>query len=213
MFKFSPFVIALLVLPSCLSADVPALTDSSNSAREMCGETWQIAENLAVGHHSAKLKGLLLQGGVSLAAADGRISKAVLAQSAEAWNQALGTGTVRVVEDASRADVVVESVDKLGSSDDEQGEIAVYQQEDGSLSAIVAINVNTTAGPLEPVEQGAVLTHELGHLFGLDDSENAGAIMGGFDASHLVTKPSGDEVVAIHALRDFVGRSVSEVTP
>ncbi len=210
MFKFSPLLIALLVLPSCLSADVPALTVSSNSAREMCGESWKIAQSLAGAHQLEKLKGLLLQKGLTIASADERISRRVLDQAARAWNLALGQGTVRVAESASDSDVIVESVDQLGSSDDQQGEIEVYQQENGRLSANISINVNVNAksGDLSSVAQGAVLTHELGHLFGLDDSENPGAIMGTFDGSHLVTEPSQDEVKAIRALRAFVGESI-----
>ena len=129
-------------------------------------------------------------------------------QAARAWNLALGQGTVRVAESASDSDVIVESVDQLGSSDDQQGEIEVYQQENGRLSANISINVNANSGDLSSVAQGAVLTHELGHLFGLDDSENPGAIMGTFDGSHLVTEPSQDEVRAIRALRAFVGESI-----
>ena len=208
MFKFSPLLIALLVLPSCLSADVPALTVSSNSAREMCGESWMIAQSLAGAHQLEKLKGLLLQKGLTIASADERISRRVLDQAARAWNLALGQGTVRVAESASDSDVIVESVDQLGSSDDQQGEIEVYQQENGRLSANISINVNANSGDLSSVAQGAVLTHELGHLFGLDDSENPGAIMGTFDGSHLVTEPSQDEVRAIRALSAFVGESI-----
>ena len=144
---------------------------------------------------------------------DGTVSEACLKQATDAWNSGLNQTVFRLVENDSPADADVKMVEKIVPSDDLQGQIQALTAPDGKITAKVFVCRQNEGQALSSSEVGEVLTHELGHMIGLDDAPDgvpAGEyIMSSFDPDHPVLRPSAEEVQAIEELRSRIKTQLS----
>ena len=177
----------------------------------MFREQWGLVQEARHNRDYATLAGLLIPNGVSVASTDGSISKVALEQAAAAWNSALGSKIVRIVNSVEEANMTVKLVNGIGDDHESQGDIEVFKTEDGVFSAEVLVDSHTGNRALSNREIGAVVTHEMGHFFGLDDLPGDREIMGEFDPSHLVIRPSKEEADAIRALQDGIRQVVRDI--
>ncbi len=144
---------------------------------------------------------LLVQKGVTIGFENPNQDSAPLKRAANCWNQSLGVTLFRV---GANPDLVVR-VQKEVAGGDAQGEIDFEHKLDVNgtyeTHGVIQVAADTAQGPMTITETAAVVTHELGHLLGLDDDPHGTGIMGDFDSLHLVTAPSKEEIASVKDLR------------
>lgn len=203
--RINPFLALLVVaIPTSLNAGFATNMSAIGDRTAMFSEQWRLVQEARRNHDYATLAGLLIPNGVSIASSDGSIPKVALEQAADAWNIALGARIVRVVNSVKDANMTVKLVNGIGDHHESQGDIEVFTTEGGVFSAEVLVDSQTGNRALSNREIGAVVTHEMGHFLGLDDLPGDNEIMGEFDPSHLVVRPSKEEADAIHTLQDAI---------
>ena len=207
--RITPFLVLMAaIIPASLNAGLALTMRAVPDETAKFHEQWMLVKHAEATRDLLTLRGMLLPHGVTLAAKNGEVSKAVLAVAAEAWNSALGFHIVTVVDSPNDANVTVSLVDGIDKDRASQGFINVYETEDGAMSADVQVDGFTGHRPLNDRERAAVITHELGHFLGLEDLPGEQQIMGEFDPNELVTRPSRGETEAILYLRNGIRTAI-----
>lgn len=205
---------ALLMIAMTAPHATPAGAPSMRTSRaSICAESRQLLAEARTAFQTGRVRtgsGLaraaLLDHGVKIAV-DGGADAAPLRLATGRWNQALGEEVFQVVPVAD-ADIVVEEISELGGDEQGQVDTEVKTSSNGAYSLSGAIEVcdNCDGQLLGKLQIAEVLTHELGHVLGLDDDRAGGGIMGTFDPAHLVEGPSTAEVAAVLAFRSEASR-------
>jgi predicted Zn-dependent protease len=140
------------------------------------------------------------------------------------WETALGQ-TVFEVTETGRPDVVIHfqsnvsdnGVEVCGHSQWTRGVLNPDTNPTVVLTADVQVRMFKPNGEQLSYEQlRACAAHELGHILGLDDSKNAGGVMGRMDFNHPVMSIQDDEVAtlvqarleAASIRRSFISRTI-----
>jgi len=161
------------------------------------------------------LRGMTFPNGIAVCSLNGSVSQNSLLQAIDAWNDSLPTRPFRLCKKGENPDVTVAKVSKVEKADDLQGEIITEEEPDGSIKGFVRIGSDDSGRKLSDVAIGAVLTHELGHLLGLDDAPKTvkmgTCVMGEFDPEHIALRPTSAEVGAVEQLRSDVLRMLRDI--
>ncbi len=132
------------------------------------------------------------------------------------WSNALSDSPFQLVARGKKPMVIVRFVDDIESDGDIQGQVEATRSLHWGSSVGYRIEatllVRRTSGrhELDEDEITQVVSHELGHLLGLDDAEQCVGLMGPFVPGHPRLKPSKDEIGAVveyrQQLRDAIAK-------
>jgi hypothetical protein len=131
-------------------------------------------------------------------------------QAIEAWRLVIPDSPFSVAKAGQKANIQVELVHEIPDCHEAQGEVESDEglDDSGLVTARITVRDNVNGRPLTDREIGAVITHELGHLLGLDDSPDGRGIMGEFDPQRLVTVPTSEEAQAVEIFRGELRRNL-----
>ena len=137
-------------------------------------------------------------------------------EALEAWEQAVGGGfhlrradegrpcaiTLRFQPAVfERSEPVAGYVDWTRTIEGHEGRMT------GSVQ-VRTVQLDGTAMPMRAMRH--IVLHEMGHLLGLDDSDEEGEAMSPLDAANPVTSPSAEEADAVRRLRAEAERIIKE---
>jgi hypothetical protein len=136
-----------------------------------------------------------------------------LDEALSTWESALdGTTRFRMEADPAKADVRVKYQPDVRLKNDAVAGLTTWKRfvrsSGGKITGVspkTDVLVRTTdlqhlPMPMQAMRQAT--EHELGHVFGLEDSPRIGDIMGQFDITHPVQGPKDYEIQAVKALRE-----------
>lgn len=153
--------------------------------------------------------------GISISCPDGSVPTRVLRQAASAWNSAMRAPTFRVTSRGQTPYVVVTVVKLINGQNDLQGQVETPIADPSGASARIQISNQDAGRLLNVTAMSAVLSHELGHLLGLEDSsgldQTGPSVMGEFDPDHLVLGPSEHDVQTVFQLRALVRNTIRTI--
>ena len=201
----SALSLVTLLLPSLIHPDEMKRTSPNSHGNASACRLSEEAINALNSGSSASIRGQLLVRGVTVGSKDGSISSRSLAQAIGAWNQSIPEQPFRLARADEVPDINVQKLVEIQEDIRLQGQIEIEMDVSGALRANIEISGSDRGQALSDVAIGAVLTHEMGHFVGLDDSllpdASGAAVMGDFDPDHLVLYPSPEEIEAVQALR------------
>jgi len=210
--RFIPtLALVVLLIPTALNAGLKKNYRVRQDDLTVCSERWSLVQDGIRERDFATLRGMLLPGGIWIASPDGTVSRKSLEQAALVWNEALGASTVHLAAAGQTPTVTVRKVNGIGKAKDLQGLIEVDESDNGLYSAHVLVDARYGSHPLTDREVGAVITHELGHFLGLNDIPLGTGVMGEFDPTHVIVRPSIQEASAVLALQRTVRQTVAEL--
>ncbi|CAN5459760.1 hypothetical protein BH11ARM1_BH11ARM1_18040 [soil metagenome] len=125
------------------------------------------------------------------------------------WNQSLGQPVFRMEPSSVTANIVVRLVNKVqGEGTDIQGCLQFQRnltwnhiESTARVVGQVEIRDNLDDRYLTKSEVTRVMTHELGHLLGLDDSSDDTGVMADFIPGEGIKKPSAEELGSVTDFR------------
>lgn len=130
----------------------------------------------------------------------------------EAWERALNSVTFTRVEDPKDADVTVVFKPSVNLKGEAVAGLLNWKRtisngSDGNPAGKfrAEMSVRMMTPDLNPMPAGAIrhtVTHEMGHVFGLEDTDHVGELMGPLNLSHPLTGPQDHEAAAVRAVRN-----------
>jgi hypothetical protein len=158
----------------------------------------------------AGIKAILLEDGATVGFVEDGHSVKPLKRALDAWREAVPDSPFKVAPEGQDPDVKVLFVDRVKgveaeeSDPDAQGQVSYSrpdEEADGRLHAEILVCTIVDGRDMTPDEETAVIAHELGHLFGLNDSPDGQGLMGEFDPKDVLTGPTDRDAKAVRMLR------------
>ena len=122
------------------------------------------------------------------------------------------------IHDGKGPQVTVRFVDAVPGGADLQGLIEARHEyawskntHQSSLSATLYISSRVGSEFLSRNQVAQIVAHELGHLLGLSDTNDAEALMGPFNPFKPVMSPTREELAAIRGFRDQVRTEIARI--
>ncbi len=129
----------------------------------------------------------------------------------DTWNSAMEDSPFVAQRQNEKPDVIVKFVDSIETGDHAQGMIRAQRNifwsgktSSSRLSGTIYVRINVGRRRLTEDEVGRIVTHELGHLLGLDDDHDGRGVMGDFGPGRGNPLPSRSELNAVRAFRDSI---------
>ena len=204
-----------------------ALTFAGNLIHEEAMSTYRRAVEESSKNRpkaTALLRGLLLSTVVvgidrsSLAGGDYDWEDGVLA-GLNVWSNALDDSPFLMAKEGEKADIVIKFVDKINDSNHAQGLVKAQRhfywqgnQSGARVSGTIFVRSNVGRRWISGDEISRVVSHELGHLLGLDDDRNGDGIMGDFVAGRGHKQPSRNELDSVLDFRKMVRDALRDQT-
>ena len=136
------------------------------------------------------------------------------------WSKALdGDFPVHFVDDVDEADLVLSFVDEIDvAGPDPLGLIRLKKnyrwnalRHEVTFDGTIQIVRSAPGGRLSKGETVDVVMHEFGHLLGLADVPQAGALMGPLDRGNPLRRPTAREVDDVRELRALIRQRIEDV--
>lgn len=204
-----PLLALFAVVPAASSA--PKTPHRPAKLKEMCGEARQ---HLGEARRAVRdgrteearsiVRDLLLDGGATVGSHDPRVTRAILDGAIGRWQKPLKETIFASTGDAA-PEIEVRLASQIDGVDDVQGEVEFKDEvsDDGQphVGAIIRVRDNVDGRPIKANEMTTVITHELGHVLGLEDDPGGEGIMAEFDPADPDIWPSTAEVTNVERLR------------
>ncbi len=137
-------------------------------------------------------------------------------EALEAWESAVGDGfRLRRAEEGRRCAITVRfQPDVLERGEPVAGYVNWKRSVEGREGRVTGdvqvrtVRLDGSAMPMRSMRH--IVLHEIGHLLGLDDSDEAGEAMSPLDTAHPVAAPSDEEALAVRRLRADAERILRE---
>lgn len=139
-----------------------------------------------------------------------------LSEAVRTWNEAMPDVPLAVSVGRQKANVMVRWVDHIDSVGHIQGEIKASRK--WTWGNRIAYNIRADISVKKTIEHRAlsqdettqVLTHEIGHLIGLDDVRETTGVMGPLIVGRPRMQPSPDEISALTEYRASLKQLIAQ---
>ena len=135
------------------------------------------------------------------------------------WSEAIEDSPFELARQGERPSIVVKFVSEIDGDDDLQGLVRAQRhfywkdgQSGGRVDGVILVRKVSGRRLLTAAEVSRVVTHELGHILGLDDDPDGPGVMADFEPGPGIRSPSNDEVSAIQDFRGMLRAAMRRKT-
>jgi hypothetical protein len=135
----------------------------------------------------------------------------------DVWSEALDDSPFVLAKRGEKPDVIVKFVRRIEDSDHAQGLIKAQRhfywqgsQAGGRVTGTIYVRTDVGRRWISGDEVSRVISHELGHLLGLDDDRKGTGVMGDFIAGRGRKGPSQSELDSVFEFRQMLRQALKD---